>query len=122
MKKILLAMALATISLGTSGCTALAGVQLVTQSAPLAGNTVLDEKAWYAAEALYNVPAQAYLSANKNGLLSPAVKAKVKPILLSAYQVLKAARQAYKVGDAEGFGARVAELRALSNQAKALLP
>lgn len=105
-----------------AACTPLAIISAVTSSPPIAGSTALDEKAWYAAEALYNVPAQAYVSANKNGLLSPAVKAQVKPVLLKAREALLLVRQAYKVGDTVGFGQRFRELQKLSDSAKALLP
>src|SRR4051812_17243529 len=69
MRKLLFAIALAAAPL--SAC---ATLHTVDQAVALANQnvgdfTVLDEKSWYYAEALYNVPASAYLSANSRGLI-----------------------------------------------------
>lgn len=88
----------------------------------LAGSLVIDEKALYAAEALYNVPTHAYVTANANKQLSPALKARIKPLLQRAYVSLKLARAAYAVGDANGFNCQYAAVLNFANQAKAILP
>lgn len=61
----------------------------VLQNLPVVGNvcsaasgTLIDEKVVYGAEALFNVPAQAYVVADKNGKLTPELKAKLKPLLI----------------------------------------
>lgn len=61
----------------------------VLENAPVIGSvcaaadgTLIDEKVVYAAEVLYNIPAQAYKAANENGQLTPAMKAALKPKLI----------------------------------------
>jgi hypothetical protein len=66
-------------------------------STPVCTFTLADQKAMYAAEASYNIPAQAYLSANSRGLINADLKATLKPKLQTAYQWLKGARAAYKI-------------------------
>ncbi len=88
----------------------------------LTGATLIDEKLLVAAETAYNVPAHAYVTADGNKQLSPALKARVKPLLQSAYRALKLARASYAVGDASGFNRQFAALKSFANQAKALLP
>lgn len=80
MKKLLI-----VLCLGLSACSA----NQLLQAAPVIGNvctaaqgTLIDEKVVYSAEVLYNIPAQAYVSADKNGKLTPALKAKLKPLLI----------------------------------------
>ena len=90
--------------------------------ATVANLTVIDEKALYAAEALYNVPAHAYVAADSNGTLPVGVKAALKPVLVQAYAALKVARAAYAAGNATGFADAVDKLSRLSGEAKALLP
>lgn len=88
----------------------------------LAFGTLIDEKALYGAETAYNVPANAYVTLDSQGLLNTATKEQVRPLLIKSYGALKLARAAYKAGDACGF---VASVRAVSNfasQAKATLP
>jgi hypothetical protein len=126
MKKSLLAPFMALCLLATPACdtlrTASEAVSLATSPTPLGDRTVMDERAMYAAEALYNVPAQAYVTADTRGLLTPAVRAAVRPILIQARQALLAVREAYRVGDATTFGQRVAALRSLKDRAMSLLP
>lgn len=97
-----------------------AAVEAPTSGGVTAG-TVIDEKAMYAAEAAYNVAANAYVTADGNGLLSAATKAKVKPYMLQAYDALKLARAAYKAGDSAVFVQQVARLNDYADMAKALL-
>lgn len=94
----------------------------VAASGGLGARTTLDEKALYAAEAAYNVPANAYVEANKRGLLSPELKARVKPLLVTAYARLKDARAAYRLGNASSFNEAIAAAKQLANSASALIP
>jgi hypothetical protein len=120
MKKIFLAVALMASSM-VSACATIP-VGAVTGPAPILGATTLDEKALYGAEALYNVPAQAYVSAMNHGYITPALKVEIKPKLVAAYDVLLAVRAAYKVGDAAGFNERVSALGLLSADLQSLIP
>src|SRR4051812_2146608 len=96
----------------TAACQTLpTAVSLATQ--PVCAGVTVDEKLWYAAEAAYNVPAQAYVAANSRGLITPALKAVIKPKLITMYEGLKAARLAYKACDAASLGAKVTALQAL---------
>ena len=89
---------------------------------PVCAGYTADEKAWYAAEAAYNVPAQAYVAANSHGLLTPALKAVLKPKLQAAYQALKAARAAYLACDAAGLHDKIVALEALKAEIMPLIP
>lgn len=86
------------------------------------GACELSTTAMYAAEAAYNAPAAAYVSADGRGLLTPALKARVKPMLTEAYDWLKKARLFYSARDAVGFCGSTASLKSLAGQALALLP
>lgn len=116
-KSLFAALALASLSLG--GCAAL---QAPPAPAAALQATALDEKALYAAEALYNVPAQAYVVADGNGQLSPELKTKLKPMLQDAYRVLLAARAAYAAGNATGFANQVNSLKNLGAAIVSLIP
>lgn len=118
MTKFAIALALAVAPL-MAGCETLQGA---ATGAPIAGATVFDEKALYAAEAAYNVPAHAYVTADANGLLTPALKARLKPLLFKAYDALHLARSAYMAGDARGFQAQAKAVAEFANQANALIP
>lgn len=104
-------------ALAITGCTT---VPLLKEEALTAGTTV-DAKALYGLEAAYNTAASAYLAANDAKLLSSDLKAKTKPMLVKAYDVLKAARAAYKVGDAVGVTNRYNEAKALIDQVQATI-
>lgn len=86
------------------------------------GACELSTTAMYAAEAAYNAPAAAYVSADGRGLLTAPVKAKVKPMLTEAYDWLKKARLFYSARDAVGFCGSTASLKSLAGAALALLP
>lgn len=90
-------------------------------SAGLGDATVMDEKALYALEAAYNVPAHAYVTADAKGLLNDATKAKVKPLLVKAYDALKLARMAYATGNSANFAEAKANVEDLSKRAAAIL-
>lgn len=69
----------------------------------IADLTLMDEKAMYGAEVLYNVPANAYVIADAGNLLKPEVKATIKPKLIKLYDYLKLARLAYAAGNSIEF-------------------
>jgi hypothetical protein len=75
----------------------IAGNAGVIVSTPVCTLTTADQKAMWAAEAAYNIPSSAYISANSRGLVSPELKATLKPKLVTAYEWLKGARAAYKI-------------------------
>lgn len=74
----------------------------LTPGAPIVSTqpTLADERALFAAEAAYNVAANAYLSADSRGQLAPAVKVSAKAGLERAYAALVLARRARDVGEA----------------------
>lgn len=86
------------------------------------GACELSTTAMYAAEAAYNAPAAAYVAADSRGVLSPALKTRVKPMLTEAYEWLKKARLFYRARDAVGFCGSSASLKSVAGQALALLP
>ena len=117
MKKILIAFGV----LAVGACTTIpSAINLATN--PVCTGYTADEKAWYAAEAAYNVPAQAYLAANSHGLLTPALKATLKPKLQTAYLVVKAARTAYLACDAASLHDKITTLLQLKAEVLALVP
>lgn len=88
----------------------------------LGNATGVDEQLLFAAETAYNVPAHAYVTADAAGQLSPAIKARVRPILIQAYARLQDARRLYALGNASDFSTAAREAIGLANSAKALLP
>jgi hypothetical protein len=111
------ALALATVPLG-----ACAGGQAPSAPAVDLSQTAIDEKALYAAEALYNVPAQAYVDADARGKLTPEMKAVLKPKLADAYKALLAIRVAYEIGNETMFVNKLATLGELSASILSLTP
>lgn len=83
--------------------------------------TLIDERALFAAEAAYNVAATAYLTAVDNGQLEGARKASSKAVLVRSYEALLAARQARSVGEASTFTTQAAAALSLAQQVTALL-
>lgn len=126
MLKRLLVMATLALALSpAAGCAqtaAAVGHAVPAVATKFTKTSVLDEKALIAAETAYNVPAQAYVVANRRGLLSPQLKAAVKPKLQMAKSALDIARQAYAVGDADTLTDQVRAVQRLAGDAKALLP
>lgn len=84
-------------------------------------NTVMDEKAYAAALIAYNVPAQAYKTANERGQLSPELKAKVRPLLIQMYDALKVLKSALAAGNTSDFQCQLGALYRASSDAKLLL-
>lgn len=100
----------------TAGCAA------VTTPPPVsAQQTLIDERALFAAEAAYNVAANAYLVADGQGVLSAPVKAQAKGFLGQAYAALRLARSAYTVGDARSYAAQVAAVLEMTSRASAMV-
>lgn len=122
MRKLLFAIALAAMPL--AACQTFHTVdQAVALANQNVGNyTVLDEKSWYYAEALYNVPASAYLSANSRGLLHDPLKAQIKTGLQKLNVLRQAVYQAYKTGNATEFRDKIIQLKALSDQVRNIIP
>lgn len=89
-KKFLFALSLC---MALNACT----VNDALKAAPVIGNvcsaadrTLIDEKVVYAAEVLYNIPAHAYVSADKNHKITPALREKVRPLLIRLNMLRKA--------------------------------
>lgn len=117
--------ALAAVAALSAACSAPGAVAQHVEPVSAGGvtsGTLLDERALYAAEAVYNVAANAYVTLDGRGLLPPALKARVRPLLLDAFAALQAARSAYRLGDAGGFTAKIAAVRDLATRARALMP
>jgi hypothetical protein len=91
---------------------------------PIGDYTILDEKSWFYAESLYNVPAYAYLSANKRGLFAtqPALKATLKKSLQALNKGRNEVYLAYKAGNAAAFADKIKALKALSDSVSPLIP
>lgn len=128
MKKVFLAclfapLALAACNTGTTNNTDVASNGTAAVVAPVIDKACeVTTTAMYAAEAAYNAPASAYVSADAKGLLSAEVKGKVKPLMLDAYAWLGKARTAYAVRDALGFCTAADSVSKAAASAKALLP
>ena len=87
--------------------------------APMACAVTAD--AMYAAEAAYNVPAHAYVTADAKGLLPATIKGQVKPYLTAAYDALKQARLYYSTGDVLFCGA-ASKVKSDADAANRLIP
>jgi len=106
--------------------------------APAAGGilagTLIDDRVATGLELVYNVPAHAYVTADAAGLITPALKARLKPILANAYAALQVARAAKAVVDSgsaspaqrtaavAAFSSASESVRAFAGQASALIP
>lgn len=107
-----------------SGCATIRTVAAIPQ---VCVKTSADEKAWYAAEALYNVPAALFRTANEhkmfdqfaNGAALKAI-AKEKLMKLDTYRV--GARAAYKACDSVALGNYKAAMELLKAEVLPLIP
>jgi hypothetical protein len=89
---------------------------------PQASNaSVMDERALWAAEALYNVPAQAYVAADSRGALPVSVKTVAKAKLTQLYMALTVARTAYAAGNSKGFLEAVSNMKRLKSEVDVVL-
>lgn len=126
MKRLLTIALGAVLALAMPGCALIAdnipGTAGQVIAAPVGDMTLRDEQGYWAVATAYNVPAQAYVSADKRGLIPPNLKAVLKPKLITMYDLLKAARTAYKFGDAAGFAAKRAALEKLRDEIMPLIP
>jgi len=118
-------------ALSLSACQTPAPVDIMPVPQPIAtaspacsivGNTLADEKALYGAEAAYNVVADAYLTLDAKGQLTPSLKASARLKLLLAYDALKVARSARLAANACTFGDAISQLGSLVGEVKAILP
>lgn len=122
MKKLYLA-ALLTAAIPLAACGGLGGG--VASVASVCANTAADEKAWYGAEALYNVPAAAYRSTNERFKADPRwlpVKAVVKPKLQELNRYRLGAKSAYQACNLTALDQWVAAMKPLSAEVTALIP
>jgi hypothetical protein len=92
----------------------------VNDNCGITSNTLADEKALFAAETAYNVPADAYVRLMTT--LPAETRAKVRPLLIEAYKYLKLARTAYNAGDGCSLKQYSDLAKSLGDQAKAILP
>lgn len=116
---------LVALSLFTAGCNSgCAPIQAVTSDKPLAGNTVIDEKALYIATAAQFGADKAAEQAVLNGVLKPgsAEALRIEGYLQKSYQAILAARQAKKAGDATTFSSRVQAAQDFASEAWKLIP
>ena len=125
LKRLVILAAMALALSPAAGCAQVSGAigkavpAVATQATK--GSTI-DEKALIAAETAYNVPAQAYVAANRRGLLSAELKAIIKPKMIMAKSALDIAREAYRVGDAATLADQVRAVQRLASEARALIP
>ena len=117
-----LALAVSTPACSTLG-TAGSAVAAATSNQPLGDQVTFDEKGMYFAEALYNVPAAAYVSADTRNIAGWAsIKPTVRPLLIQARALLLTVREAYRLGDERSFRDRVARLQSLRDRIMTHLP
>lgn len=122
MRKLLFAIALAAMPLAACQTIHTADQAIALANQNVGSYTVLDEKSWYYAEALYNVPASAYLSANSRGLLHDPLKAEIKSRLQGLNALRQAVYQAYKTGNAVAFREKLAQMKVLSDEVRNIIP
>lgn len=116
--------ALAVLSILAAGCSGCQSIGTITGNAPVAGNTVADEKALLVAEAAKLGADKAAAEAVRQGLLVPGSSRSVQiaDYLQTAQNGLLAARAAKAAGDATSFSSRVASVQELVAKAWALIP
>jgi hypothetical protein len=128
MKRLSLILAVALAAVPVAGCKTMlttAGVPefvAETVNTPVCNRLVLDDKARYGVNVLYNVPAQAYVAAHKRGLVTPAVRDVVKPKLQQAYTYLKGARAAHEACDEATFLNYRSAMERIKNEVMPLIP
>lgn len=118
MKKLILA---ACAALALSAC---APVTTTGGALPIPSTrgTTIDEKAMIALELSYKTMAESFITARDRGLLPPDRLEEARQLILSAAEVLDAARAAYDAGDADTFGAKAVAMLALQARVNAILP
>lgn len=113
--------AVSMITLAAPGCAEIAKAVPAFGAGTIQAST-LDDRALAEAEAGYNVAIHSYNVANRAGLVSVALKAKLKPLLAKAHTVRKAAEAAFDAGNASDLNTQVAALQAVVAQIKRLVP
>lgn len=123
---------IAVASLGLAACQPTATEPVPNSSTPvaveagadcgIASDTVLDEKALFGAESAYNVAAHAYVTLDGAGKLDAETKARVKPLMVSAYENLKLARGAYTAADGCDLKRYVDLVKTATDRARAFMP
>lgn len=122
MKRFLIAaLALSTVPLTACSTLSTVGSAITT---PVCSTTVADDKARWAAEALYNVPAGAYRSANEHGLFAghDALKASAKSKLQTLAKYLLVVRDAHEHCNHDTLFQYKSAMDALSAEVTALIP
>lgn len=89
---------------------------------PAAQTVTITDQAMAAAELAYNTPARMYLSAVRQGLLSPAERSAAREVLGKAHTALRGARAAFRAKNAATFGQRVNELQGFVSEAVKMIP
>lgn len=119
--RILSAGALAALALMTAGCS---GCAVLNPNQGVLSATLTDEKALYAAEAAFYGANAAAEAAVDNKLLTPGsvLAVQVADGLAKANDALKAARAAYRAGDAKTYSDKLAAVQGFVVAAWALIP
>lgn len=117
MKKFLTASA-ALLAFAATGCAPMASP---VPTAPVVSTTetLIDERALFAAEAAYNVAASAYLAIEST--LTVDQKAPIKAALGQAYGALILARHARDIGEADSFVEQTRAALAFASRANTLI-
>lgn len=115
-----LAVALLAIPV-TGGCAVVAKLAPAVGTKSVAAST-LDDRALAEAESAYNVVLHTYNVARAGGHITPAQHAKVRPWIVKARAVRKAAEAAYDAGNASDLNTQLAALKAALAQIKTLTP
>lgn len=120
-KVILAALVLSTVPLSACSTLSTVGTALTT---PVCATTLTDDRARWAAEALYNVPAGAYRSANERHLFAghDALKANVKSKLQTLAKYLLLVRDAHAHCNHDTLLQYKSAMDSLSAEVTALIP
>jgi hypothetical protein len=110
-----------SLAIGAGGCNTLASiVPAVGNSAVV--NSSLDEVGMIEGEAAYNVALHSYNVAKRKGWVSPALKARARPLIVKAAATRKALYRAYDAGNAADLDAQIVALKGLAADIQALVP
>lgn len=116
--------AVAALSVLAAGCSGCQPIGTLVGDKPIAGSTVIDEKALLVAEAAQLGADKAAAEAVRAGVLktgSP-LAVQIDDYLILSHTGLQAARAAKRVGDATSFNSRVASAQDAVAKAWALIP
>lgn len=123
-RNLLLAGAMLVAALSAAACSGCTTPAWLSNDRGALENTVIDEKALYAAEAALFGANTAAEAAADNGLLKPGSPdaVKVADYLDAAKKALNVARIAYRAGDAKTYVGKLAAVQATVAQAWLLIP